>query len=113
MYALIVILFVVYLFYFHIISINREGMEGKDTSTGELQTTVFKNADSISSLNKKIDSLMSKISNINTMNDEQTGKINNLSDLQDKYDKVTEEAAKLAKTNKKRIDNYAKKANKN
>lgn len=110
MYVLSVIVFLLILFIFHFHSTYKEGMETKDTCAGELQTTVYKNAGSISNLEERVSSIMNQLSSINAVNDKQTAQIGNLSDLQDKYDKIASDAETTAKSNAQKILDIVKQA---
>jgi hypothetical protein len=110
MYVLILIAFLLFLFIYHLLSTNKEGMESKDGCQGELQTTVYKNAGAIANLEEKVTSLMKQISAIVTVNDKQTSQIGNMSDLQDKYDKIASDAETTAKSNAQKILDIVKQA---
>lgn len=112
MYVLIVILFVLYLLYFHIISINREGMETNNNCNNEMEKTVYKNAGIIQNLEKSINSIMGKLENASSINERQNAQLNLMITQEDKSDKLADEADEISKLNDKKIKEIVRQAKK-
>lgn len=110
MYSLIVILFVLYLFYFHTISINREGMETNNNCNNEIEKRVYKNAGIIQNLEKSVDSIMKKLTNASSINNSQDTQLDLMIKQQDESDKLAEQADEISKLNDKKIKEIVKKA---
>lgn len=95
--------FLIFIFIYNILSTNVEGMDTKTSCDSDIQTTVYKNAGTISNLQDSINDIMKQINTLTTDNNKQNIQISNMSKLQDKYDKIAQEADKIAKTNQAKI----------
>lgn len=101
---IIVFLFVVILVLFIANYSNiKEGMETKSNCDAELQKTVYKNAGTVSNLEESVKNIMDKIDNILATNDKHGAQIGSINTELTKYEKMTEEADKIAKDNKRKI----------
>tara|TARA_Y100000780_G_C13694281_1_gene420780 strand:+ start:4623 stop:5015 length:393 start_codon:yes stop_codon:yes gene_type:complete len=102
-YIILLSVFIFFLFIYDILSKTTEGMENNCDDKGNIQTLVYKNSGTIKNIEDSIKNIMEKINTLTTNDSKQNVLIQNIRENQEKYDKLAENANKLANSNRDKI----------